>query len=79
MNHRATGIAAILMAAVLTGLFATTPLTYADESETNTDQETNQKNVGSGDSNNNNCAKNEIDSDTEDNFCEFNNSQPVAG
>jgi hypothetical protein len=48
------------MAAALTGIFITSPLAYADESETSTDQETNQKNVGSGDSNNNNCAENLI-------------------
>jgi hypothetical protein len=38
-------------------------LAYADESETSTDQEVKQKNVGSGDSNNNNCAENLIDSE----------------
>jgi hypothetical protein len=48
------------MAAASTGIFTTSPLAYADESETSTDQETNQKNVGSGDSNNNNCAENLI-------------------
>jgi hypothetical protein len=48
------------MAAASTGIFTTSPLAYADESETSTDQETNQKNVGSGDSTNNNCAENLI-------------------
>ena len=33
-----------------------------DESGTNTEQEINQKNVGSGESTNNNCALNSIDS-----------------
>ena len=33
-----------------------------DESETNTEQEIKQKNVGSGESTNNNCALNSIDS-----------------
>jgi hypothetical protein len=61
MNQRTIAIAAVLMAAALTAIF-TTPLAYADESETSTDQEVKQKNVGSGDSNNNNCAENQIDS-----------------
>ena len=61
-------MAAVLMAAVLTAIFATSPLAYAggdggDESETSTDQEVKQKNVGSGNSNNNNCAVNSIDSE----------------
>jgi hypothetical protein len=61
-------IAAVLMAAALTGIFATHPMaayaTYngGDESETNTEQEIKQKNVGSGESTNNNCALNTIDS-----------------
>ena len=67
------------MAAALTGIFTTSPLVYADESETSTDQETNQKNVGSGDSNNNNCAKVDPPPPPLDNFCEFNNRLPVAG
>jgi hypothetical protein len=62
MDHRTIAIAAVLMAAALTGIFTTSLLAYADESETSTDQEIEQKNVGSGDSNNNNCAENEIDS-----------------
>jgi hypothetical protein len=57
-------IAAILTAATLTGVFTTS--VYAtdggDESETNTEQEIKQKNVGSGESTNNNCALNSIDS-----------------
>jgi hypothetical protein len=74
MNQRITAIAAVLMAAALTATFAT-PLVYADESETSTDQEIKQKNVGSGFSNNNNCAENQIESDTSDNDC-LNNNQP---
>jgi uncharacterized membrane protein len=62
MNQKTIAIAAVLMAAALTAAFAT-PLAYADESETSTDQEVKQKNVGSGDSNNNNCAENLIDSE----------------
>ena len=57
-------IAAVLMVAPLTGIFTTSA--YAtdggDESETNTEQEIKQKNVGSGESTNNNCALNSIGS-----------------
>jgi hypothetical protein len=60
-------IASVLMAAALTGIVSTHPMAaYAfdggDESETNTEQEIKQKNVGSGESTNNNCALNSIDS-----------------
>jgi hypothetical protein len=57
-------IASVLMAAALTGIFSTTnPIAFAqDESETSTEQEIKQKNVGSGESTNNNCALNSIDS-----------------
>jgi hypothetical protein len=52
------------MAAALTGIFSTSA--YAtddgDFSGTNTEQEIKQKNVGSGESTNNNCALNSIDS-----------------
>ena len=59
-------IATVLMAAALTGIISTHPMAaYAfddgDESETNTEQEIKQKNVGSGESTNNNCALNSID------------------
>jgi hypothetical protein len=63
MNNRAIAVASVLMAAALTGIFTTSPLAYADESETSTDQEVKQKNTGSGNSNNNNCAENLIDSE----------------
>jgi hypothetical protein len=56
-------IAAVLMAAALTGMFSTSA--YAtddgDYSGTNTEQEIKQKNVGSGDSTNNNCALNSLE------------------
>jgi hypothetical protein len=56
-------IAGVLMAAALTGIFSTNPIAFAqDESETNTAQEIKQKNVGSGESVNNNCALNSIES-----------------
>jgi hypothetical protein len=56
-------IASVLMAAALTGILSTNQIAFAqDESETNTEQEIKQKNVGSGESTNNNCALNSIDS-----------------
>jgi hypothetical protein len=62
MNKTLT-IATVLMAAALTGILLTSPIAFAqDESETNTEQEIKQKNVGSGNSINNNCALNSIDS-----------------
>jgi hypothetical protein len=60
-------LVAVLAAAALTGIFSTNTLAaYAtssggDESETNTEQSIKQKNVGSGESTNNNCALNSID------------------
>jgi anionic cell wall polymer biosynthesis LytR-Cps2A-Psr (LCP) family protein len=61
--NKAITIATVLMAAALTGIFSTS--VYAteggDESETNTEQSIKQKNVGSGESTNNNCALNSID------------------
>jgi ABC-type spermidine/putrescine transport system permease subunit I len=63
--NKAITIAAVLTAAVLTGIFSTSAFaTYdgGDESETNTEQEIKQKNVGIGESTNNNCALNSIDS-----------------
>ena len=51
------------MAAALTGILSTNPIAFAqDESATNTEQEIKQKNVRSGESTNNNCALNSIDS-----------------
>jgi anionic cell wall polymer biosynthesis LytR-Cps2A-Psr (LCP) family protein len=62
--NKTLAIATVLMAASLTGIFSASA--YAtdggDESETNTEQEIKQKNVGSGESTNNNCALNSIDS-----------------
>ena len=51
---------AALAAVLVTGVFATTQLAFADESETKTKQEIKQKNVGSGASTNVNCADNDI-------------------
>jgi hypothetical protein len=74
MNQKMLAIAAIITAAALTGIFSTAPMAaYADgdESETNTDQSIKQKNVGSGDSANFNCAQNLIKAGVGDNECEF--------
>jgi hypothetical protein len=55
-------IATVLMAAAFTGIFSTSAYAQGDESETNTEQSIAQKNVGSGESINNNCGANLIDS-----------------
>jgi hypothetical protein len=63
--NKTIAIVAVLMAAASTGIFSTNPIAFAqDESETNTEQEIKQKNVGSGESINNNCALNSIDTTT---------------
>jgi hypothetical protein len=58
-------IPTVLMAAALTGILSTSPIAFAadggDESETNTEQNLKQKNVGSGSSTNINCGTNNID------------------
>jgi hypothetical protein len=59
MNSKMLTIAA-LAAVLVAGVFATTQLAFADESETKTKQEIKQKNFGSGDSTNINCADNDI-------------------
>ena len=61
MNQKMLAMAVVLTAAALTGLVATTPLAYADESETETEQELKQENLGSGESTNDNCGTNSID------------------
>ena len=74
MNQKTIAIAAVLMAAVLTGLFATSPLAYADggdESTTETDQSVKQKNTGNGDSANFNCGENLIKAGADEQECEF--------
>jgi hypothetical protein len=74
MNQKMLTIAAIVTAAALTGLFATSPLAYAeggDESETSTDQSVKQKNTGSGDSANYNCGQNLIQAGVDEQECEF--------
>jgi hypothetical protein len=59
--NKTLAIATVLMAAALAGILSTNPIAFAQESETNTEQEIKQKNVGSGESTNNNCALNSID------------------
>ena len=74
MNQKTIAIAAVLMAAAMTGLFATSSLAYAeggDESETSTDQSVKQKNTGSGDSANFNCGENLIKAGVEDQECDL--------
>jgi hypothetical protein len=58
-------IATVLMAAALTGILSTNPIVFAqDESETNTEQNLKQKNVGSGNSISINCGINNYDYST---------------
>jgi hypothetical protein len=75
MNQKLLAIAAIVTAAVLTGIFSTTPMAaYAsdgDSSETNTDQDLKQKNTGTGDSTNFNCGQNLIKAGVGEQECEF--------
>ncbi|HEV2876756.1 MAG TPA: hypothetical protein VGW09_05745 [Nitrososphaeraceae archaeon] len=61
--NKTIAIASALMAAALTGIFSTSAYATDDEdySGTNTEQEIKQKNIGSGNSINNNCALNSID------------------
>ncbi|HEU4446462.1 MAG TPA: hypothetical protein VFR94_17455 [Nitrososphaeraceae archaeon] len=60
--NKAIAITTVLLAAALTGIFSTSAYAQGDESETNTEQSIAQKNVGSGESTNNNCGANLIDS-----------------
>ena len=64
MNQKIIATAAVLSAALLAGVLATSPITAfaeGDESETNTEQALKQENVGSGASTNFNCGENNID------------------
>ena len=61
MKNRVLTIAA-LAAVLVAGVFATTQLAFADESETKTKQEIKQKNSGSDASTNVNCGENDINS-----------------
>ena len=71
MNQKMSTIAAIVAAAALTAILSTAPMTvYADETETSTDQSLAQKNVGSGDAANFNCAENLIKAGVGEQDCE---------
>ena len=70
MNQKSFIIAAILAAAALSVI--ATPLAFAqDTSETTTDQNIKQKNVGSGESVNFNCAQNLYKAGVEEEECDF--------
>jgi hypothetical protein len=70
MNQKSFIIAAILAAAALSVI--ATPLVYAqDTSETNTDQNIKQKNTGSGDSANFNCAQNLYKAGVDEQECDL--------
>ena len=70
MNQKSFIIAAILAATALSVI--ATPLAYAqDTSETSTDQDVKQKNIGSGESTNFNCGENLIKAGVEDQECDF--------
>ena len=60
--NKTLAIATVLTAVSFTGILSSPIALAQDESETNTEQEIKQKNVGSGNSINNNCALNSIDS-----------------
>jgi hypothetical protein len=64
--NKSIAFASVLLAAALTGIFSTSA--YAtdggDYSGTNTEQEIKQENNGSGESTNNNCALDSIDTAT---------------
>jgi hypothetical protein len=63
MNNKTYVLASVLMAAALTGVFATTPMAaYAggDYSGTDTEQSIKQKNVGGDGSSQFNCGQNNI-------------------
>jgi uncharacterized membrane protein len=62
MYKKSIAMTAVLAASILSVVAISTPMAFADESETETEQEIKQKNVGSGESVNDNCGQNLIDS-----------------
>ena len=64
MYKKSIAMTAVLAASILSVVAITTPFADATEetSETETEQELKQKNVGSGESFNDNCGQNLIDS-----------------
>ena len=65
MNQKSFIIAALLAATVLSVIV--TPMAFADESETSTDQKLKQKNVGSDNVKQNNCAEQLIEAGADNN------------
>ena len=62
MYKKSIAMTAVLAVSILSVVAITTPIAFADESETETEQELRQKNVGSGESTNDNCGQNMVDS-----------------
>jgi hypothetical protein len=65
MYKKSIAMTAVLAASILSVVAISTPFAYASEGDysgTETEQELKQKNVGSGESTNFNCAQNLIDS-----------------
>jgi hypothetical protein len=62
MYKKSIVMTAVLAASILSVVAISTPMAFADESETETEQEIKQRNVGSGESVNDNCGQNLIDS-----------------
>jgi hypothetical protein len=65
MYKKSIAMTAVLAASILSVVAITTPFAYASEGDysgTETEQELKQKNVGSGESFNDNCGQNVIDS-----------------
>jgi hypothetical protein len=62
MYKESIAMTVVLTASILSVIAITTPMAFADESETETEQELKQKNVGSGESTDDNCGQNLIDS-----------------
>ena len=65
MYKKSIAITVVLATSILAVVAITTPFAYASEGDysgTETEQELKQKNVGSGESTNDNCGQNLIDS-----------------
>jgi hypothetical protein len=62
MYKKSIAMTVVLAASILSVIAISTPMAFADESSTETEQELKQKNVGSGESVNDNCGQNLIDS-----------------
>jgi uncharacterized low-complexity protein len=69
--NRTIFTAAVLAIAAALSVIATPSVYAQDTSETSTDQDVKQKNVGSGNSVNFNCGENLIKAGVEDQECEF--------